>query len=1158
MSAQPDHGKRGTSAPADGFFISGGTLSLAASSYIERTADKALFEALLAGKYCYVLNSRQMGKSSLCVRTKAKLEANGRRTAFVDLTRIGGKNVTPEQWYAALSLDIGRSLGLREAFMEFWRTHDSIPPMVRFFETLREVALERIKEPIVLLIDEIDSTRSLPFSADEFFAGIRESFNRRVHEPVFNRLTYCLLGVAVPSDLIRDSRTTPFNVGERIDLRDFTLEEALPLAAALGPNGEEIVRRVHYWTNGHPFLTQNLCQSLASNGHLKRSSDVDTLVRQEFLDPSARESNINLADVGKRVLSGFNEDDDVADFRANVLNAYGRSLANKEQLPDDESNRISAVLKLSGLMRTNGRWLEVRNRIYRAVFDRAWIKENMPGQELLRQRRAYRRGAFIAASISGIALLTLGALTYAAIGQANRADRNLAVARQRAHESSESEKAANLNAEKSKQAEARSNRLLAELNTALANLQRAVSLERSSRNLADRRTREAMSAKRSADANAARARKAEATAIARSREVELRSYDTYVANLKVAANAIETKQFQLAREILEAMRDHPRREWGYAMLRRSLQVKDRQLVGHKAGVFAIELSPDGNRAISAGYDNRLIFWDATSGTKRRSVQIGFDAKSMAVSWDANRIYLAGNDGALGCFEASTGSKVWAAKSPAGNFTSIALAPGNLLAACTGSGAYTLLGAGDGKTIAIHKVSDVSLNSIAVEPRSRVVALAPAGLDAFVCDLETGKLLKTLVGHTGIVMGAAFSSNGENLMTTSVDKTALLWDWRAGKVLRKFIGHVSTVDSTRNSEDGQTWVTASHDGTAKVWDNEGRVLETFLSHTKLVVMASASRVFNMIATASDDHSARVWTRDPTPGTKLLTQFSFRAYSVDAAMDGRTVLAGTADRARLIDALTGKLIHEFPMVVGSNAWGAALSPDARMAAFSDGRVDGAMVFDTVSFRELYRVPKAYLALRFSPDGKWLFADERYKFHVQILSAENGRPVRNLTGPTDSVINIQCSKDGKWVAAACNDGKAYLWNLTERAPKPRVFQFKDPVWVVAFSPDSQYLTAGDYGGVAKIFDISSGRKTMDAQVLAGSCEGVAFTPDSKELIVTGMRGDLSVISVPDGRNLVTFSSPTGQNRHLSMFPDGRIVVAGGDGTVRLWEPLFIKERK
>ena len=101
------------------FFVTGGTVPRDAPSYIARHADTDLRTALLEGEFCYVLNTRQMGKSSLSVRTIAALQERGVKTVFLDLTRFGGHNVTPEQWYLGLLVETGRALGLRTEFLAY-------------------------------------------------------------------------------------------------------------------------------------------------------------------------------------------------------------------------------------------------------------------------------------------------------------------------------------------------------------------------------------------------------------------------------------------------------------------------------------------------------------------------------------------------------------------------------------------------------------------------------------------------------------------------------------------------------------------------------------------------------------------------------------------------------------------------------------------------------------------------------------------------------------------------------------------------------------------------------------------------------------------------------------------------------------------------------
>jgi len=401
------------------FFVAGGTVPPGAPSYIERVADRELYEGLRAGEFCYVLNSRQMGKSSLAVRTVTRLQADDIACGFVDLTRLGGSTVTVEQWYAGLLIDTGRAFGLRAEAAAYLRDQRAIGPLARYLGFLQEVVLVKLTTPAVLMIDEVDAVRSLPFPSDELFAGIRQLHNGRASDPALRRLTVCLLGAALPSDLISDMRTTPFNVGLRIGLRDFTRDEVKPLAAALGPEGPSVIVRVLRWTGGHPFLTQVLCSELALLPS-PRPADVDRIVRSRYLDARARESDTNLADIGNRLL-GRGDPNMTDGLRADTLTAYSQVLSGG--VADDEANPALARVKMSGAARLEKGRLVSRNHIYAKVFGHDWIRENMPGQEQHRQMRAFRRGVFRASLFASIIVASLGILSGMAIHNANVAQR---------------------------------------------------------------------------------------------------------------------------------------------------------------------------------------------------------------------------------------------------------------------------------------------------------------------------------------------------------------------------------------------------------------------------------------------------------------------------------------------------------------------------------------------------------------------------------------------------------------------------------------------------------------------------------------------------------------------------------------------------------------
>ena len=318
------------------FYTVGGTLMPESPSYITRKADQDLYDSVTAGDLCHVLTSRQMGKSSLMIRTAQRLRADGFLVADVDLTEIGTASggATVEPWCYGLADEIHGRLHLDADLDNWWEQQSRLAPIQRLGRFLRELVLGQTNQRVVIFLDEIDSTINLDFK-DDFFATIRACHNNRARDSEYKRLTFVLLGVARADELIVDSSRTPFNVGHHITLTDFTFDEARPLMAGLDggdETSEQTLKRVLHWTGGHPYLTQKICELATQEPGVSSGMDIDRIVRDNFLAPGADRKDYNLSFVRNR-LSRPNADTNRA------LKVYGQILRDK-QIADDVTSSV--------------------------------------------------------------------------------------------------------------------------------------------------------------------------------------------------------------------------------------------------------------------------------------------------------------------------------------------------------------------------------------------------------------------------------------------------------------------------------------------------------------------------------------------------------------------------------------------------------------------------------------------------------------------------------------------------------------------------------------------------------------------------------------------------------------------------------------------------
>jgi hypothetical protein len=362
----------------------GGSLPPNAPSYVKRRADDDLYTALRQREFCYVFNARQMGKSSLRVQTMQRLRQEGIFCGVIDITAIGTQQVTAEQWYASIAASLVSNFQLKVNLGDWWRDRTHLSLVNRLSEFLEAILLTQVTQEIVIFIDEIDTVLGLKFPTDDFFALIRACYNKRAELALYNRLSFALLGVATPTDLITDTTRTPFNIGHAIELDGFQLSEAAPLLpdlASVVSCPKVVLQRILNWTGGQPFLTQKLCQIVVQELRSGVREDLQSLIL--LLDQifctriisnwEAQDEPEHLRTIRDRLLRNQPQ-------AVRLLGLYQQILLSPPSALPVDGSREQGELLLSGLVEKHQGRLSIKNPIYEAVFNLDWVERQLAKQ----------------------------------------------------------------------------------------------------------------------------------------------------------------------------------------------------------------------------------------------------------------------------------------------------------------------------------------------------------------------------------------------------------------------------------------------------------------------------------------------------------------------------------------------------------------------------------------------------------------------------------------------------------------------------------------------------------------------------------------------------------------------------------------------------------